>query len=227
MAAVARANPFLAAFTVTYLVGFFAVGVGIHSDLAPSYLVVVSLLVVVVSRIDQRFELGARVLWALSVWGFVHMAGGIVPLDGGRILYNAWLVPHLVRYDQAVHAFGFGYATVACAKVLRHLLPVAEVSPAMTRPSRSLTVMAALGGMGMGALNEVVEFLATLVLAHTNVGGFENTGWDLVYNLLGATVACMWLTWSRTWPPGAPPDAGPDAAEPRSKPPAEPAIVGS
>ncbi|HSH60778.1 MAG TPA: hypothetical protein VK988_14310 [Acidimicrobiales bacterium] len=53
--------------------------------------------------------------------------------------------------------------------------------------------------MGVGAINEVVEFLSTLVLTQTHVGGFENTGWDLVFDLLGATVAAVWL--ARSWAP--------------------------
>jgi uncharacterized membrane protein YjdF len=191
VATVARAHPALAGFTMSYLAGFATVGLGIRSDLAVSYAVVVSVMVVVVCRLEDRFHLGPGVLWAFSIWGVAHMAGGIVPLGvdpagRGRILYNAWLVPHVVRYDQAVHAFGFGYATVVCGKVLRTWLPVA---PATRGPA----VLAALAGMGVGAMNEVVEFLSTLVLTETHVGGFENTGWDLVFDLLGATVAAVWL----------------------------------
>jgi hypothetical protein len=55
--------------------------------------------------------------------------------------------------------------------------------------------------MGVGAINEVVEFLSTLVLAETHVGGFANTGWDLVFNMFGATVAAAWLV--RSWSPPA------------------------
>lgn len=192
MAAVARAHPALAAFTLSYLGVFVSVGVGIDSDLAIPYLLVVSVMMVVVARLEERFRLGAGVLWALSAWGFAHMAGGIVPLSGGRILYNASLVPHVVRYDQAVHAFGFGYSALASGRVLRTWLPV---DPATPGPA----VLAALTGMGVGAINEVVEFLSTLVLAETHVGGFENTGWDLVFNMLGTTVAAAWLV--GTWGP--------------------------
>ncbi|MFV1996026.1 MAG: hypothetical protein ACC661_11380 [Verrucomicrobiales bacterium] len=45
--------------------------------------------------------------------------------------------------------------------------------------------------MGFGALNEVVEFVATLTLPNTNVGGYVNTGWDLVANLLGCALAAL------------------------------------
>ena len=39
-------------------------------------------------------------------------------------------------------------------------------------------------------LNEVVEFIATLFL-DTNVGGYRNTGFDLIYNVVGAVIAAF------------------------------------
>ena len=49
--------------------------------------------------------------------------------------------------------------------------------------------------MGFGGLNEVIEFFLTLTLPETNIGGYINTGWDLVSNLAGATVACSLIAW--------------------------------
>jgi hypothetical protein len=54
-------------------------------------------------------------------------------------------------------------------------------------------VLCAAAGLGFGALNEVVEFVATLLIPETNVGGYRNTGWDLVSNLIGATTAATWI----------------------------------
>jgi hypothetical protein len=64
--------------------------------------------------------------------------------------------------------------------------------------------------MGFGAANEVVEFLATLALPETNVGGYENTGWDLVANVVGCVIAALLIS---VWPatatsPGAADEAG-------------------
>jgi hypothetical protein len=50
-------------------------------------------------------------------------------------------------------------------------------------------VLACAAGQGFGALNEVIEFAATLLVPETNVGGYLNTGWDLVANLVGCVVA--------------------------------------
>jgi len=44
-------------------------------------------------------------------------------------------------------------------------------------------------GMGLGALNEIIEFAAVLMIPETNVGGYINTGWDLVANLVGCLFA--------------------------------------
>ena len=41
----------------------------------------------------------------------------------------------------------------------------------------------------MGAVNEVLEFAYTLAVADTQVGGYQNTGRDLVANLLGGLTA--------------------------------------
>ena len=47
---------------------------------------------------------------------------------------------------------------------------------------------------GRGALNEVVEFAASHLLSATNVGGYENTGRDLVANLCGSLTAGVLLS---------------------------------
>ena len=56
-------------------------------------------------------------------------------------------------------------------------------------PSFLILMLCVAGGMGFGALNEVVEFFATRLLPDTNVGDYENIGWDLVANLAGSLVA--------------------------------------
>lgn len=182
-----RTHPRLTVFTVAYLAGFCAFGVGAGSAVALPYGVLIVTAIVVVCRLDLRFDLGTGVLWGLAVWGFGHLAGGVVPLDGKRTLYNAILGVDLLRFDRVVHAFGFGFATLACGKVLRHWLPDGPWRPGPA-------VMVALAGLGIGAGNEIVEFIATLVLPNTNVGGYVNTGWDLVFDLIGGTAAVLWLS---------------------------------
>jgi hypothetical protein len=203
MLAMLRSQRTLVAFTAAYIAGF-----GIYAARAGEgryllYAPVLILLITIVALVNSRIRLTAGVLWGLSLWGLAHMAGGLLPspVRAGEILYNLQLIPGLLRYDQAVHAFGFGVATAACWQGLR----------AGTRPPGGslggIGVVAWLMGMGLGAVNEVFEFLSTLVLHASQVGGYENTGWDLVFNLFGSGSVVAWLRW---WPrpalrePGSP-----------------------
>ena len=62
-------------------------------------------------------------------------------------------------------------------------------APVRFTPGIMLLCIAA--GMGFGAFNEVIEFVATRILPDTNVGDYENTGWDLVSNLAGSVIAAL------------------------------------
>ncbi len=140
---------------------------------------------ILVKQRTVRFD--PVILWGLSIWGLLHMAGGNIHVGDG-VLYNVQLVPVVLRYDQLVHAFGFGTATLACHHILKNMLKP-DIPQRVT-----LTILVILMGCGVGALNEIVEFIAVLAVPETNVGGYENTLWDLIFNLFGATIAAIWAT---------------------------------
>lgn len=152
--------------------------------------------IVLVCMLNTRVRFTHATLWMLSVWGALHMMGGTVPIAeayseaaGSRhVLYGFRLTPWLPRYDQAVHAFGFFAATIAAWEALRQSLAA--------RPGLGLSCAAALIGMGLGAFNEVLEFAVTRVVEEHGVGGYVNTGWDLVSNTIGAVLAGL-LTLNR------------------------------
>jgi hypothetical protein len=66
-------------------------------------------------------------------------------------------------------------------------------SSPVTRPTFGMLVLCVAVASGFGALNEVVEFAATLLVPETNVGGYVDTRWDLVANLVGAVIAACWI----------------------------------
>src|SRR6056297_820392 len=160
--------------------------------------------------IHSRVGLTPGLLWGLSIWGALHMAGGLVtvpdhwPTDGGfRVLYSWWIIPAAsgggqtggwLKYDQVVHAYGFGMASWLCWQGLQGALSDRARGEAAfetaLRPTPGLMCLVAAAGMGRGALNEVVEFVATRITV-TNVGGYVDTGWDLVFNLLGSSTAAL------------------------------------
>jgi len=147
-------------------------------------------LIALAARGLRKAEFPAALLWALSLWGLAHMAGGGVPVGDG-VLYS-WVILPLVgsgeltilKYDQVVHAYGFGVtAWMLWHLLVRHFPATAGTATALTYP--------ALGAMGLGAVNEIIEFLAVLAVPDTNVGGYYNTALDLVFNAAGAIVAVL------------------------------------
>jgi hypothetical protein len=183
----------LAFFTVAYLV-LASLGAAMRGNTEfVFYIVVMLVLIAVILAVHWRVGFTPGVLWALSAWGFLHMAGGLVPVPASwpiegdiRVLYSWWLIPNFLKYDNVIHAYGFGVTTWVCWQALRSVL---EKEGERIRPSFGLLVLVGAAGMGFGALNEVIEFAATLLVPETNVGGYMNTGWDLVSNLVGVVIA--------------------------------------
>lgn len=158
------------------------------------YIVVMVVLISAIFAVHRRSHLSTSLLWCFSVWGLLHMAGGLVqipvswPYEGPHnVLYSFWIIPEKLKYDQVVHAYGFGITTWLCWEALRNGVRLRDGYH--LAPTVGVVVLCVAGGMGFGAFNEVVEFVATLTLQETNVGGYVNTGWDLVYNALGASAA--------------------------------------
>lgn len=189
----------LVAFTGTYLllaaIGAIATGNGEFLF----YIAVMLVLIAAVWFVHRHVNLAMATLWALSAWGLAHMAGGLVVVPDGwpvsnesAVLYTLWLIPERLKYDQIIHAYGFGVTTWVCWQGLRAALSARGKN---VKPTFGLMVLSAAAGLGFGALNEVVEFFAVLLVPETNVGGYINTGWDLVANSVGAVGAAS-LIWN-------------------------------
>jgi uncharacterized membrane protein YjdF len=159
------------------------------------YILTMLVMIAVLLWAHWRVRFSDGVIWLMAIWGALHMAGGLVPVpsewaqgEGAAVLYSLWLVPPgsasgWLKYDQAVHALGFGVMTWLCWQGLQ-----AATRPA--RPSGGLMLLCATAAMGFGAVNEIIEFIATR-LGPTNVGGYVNTALDLVANAVGATIAAV------------------------------------
>ena len=192
----ARRHPVLSAVVASYTAAWLVYGLVVGSKLMAPYIVIVAGLAVAIAAADAKVNFSMLVLTGLALWGFGHLAGGLVPLEGDRILYNATFL-RWGHFDNVVHAVGFGTAGIGVWEATRSWLPA--------EPGHRLgtAVIVCLLGQGVGAFNEVVEFGASHLLAATNVGGYENTGRDLVANLIGTAFA-GWLVSRRAGGSAAP-----------------------
>lgn len=156
-----------------------------------TYIGVIVCIFVVLVLTNARVRYPADLLWGLTLWSLLHMLGGCVPIGEER-LYELILIPvsekyGVFRYDQFVHIIGFGVATLMMYHLLRPLL-----KPDVRR-GWSFSILIVMAGLGVGALNEVIEFLITVVCPETGVGGYLNTSLDLVADLIGALLALAFI----------------------------------
>jgi hypothetical protein len=181
-----RANPVHAAVWATVVATFVTVGAARGNPRVWPYFTVVLICTAICALVDRSVSFGPGALWLLVLTGTLHLSGGLIPdPTGPGVLYGTWLLPGLLRFDQLVHAIGSIAATVTAWQLLGTWLGAGT-------PVRTQAWLAALAGLGKGAVNEVVEFVVA-VQAPTYVGGFENTGWDLVFDTLGVAAAAVFL----------------------------------
>jgi uncharacterized membrane protein len=156
------------------------------------YLITLVVIISIVVALHLRIGFSLGVLWCLSVWGALHLAGGLMPLPDGwpyagdqAVWYSGWIIPSVIKYDNVVHAFGFGTTAVAALQAM---------SPSVKQgiaPTLGQAIAASLVGCGLGSVNEILEFIATRISPTTNVGGYVNTSLDLVSNLIGTFIAMI------------------------------------
>lgn len=186
-------------FTGAYLLPAIATAIWTRNGefLFYSAVIVIQAALVVVAH--RRCAFSQPILWGLCLWGLAHMVGGLVPVPESwptngpiRVVYSWWIIPNRLKYDQVVHAAGFFVTTFVCwqglTAIIRSLRPADPC-----RPTFGALLLCAAASTGFGALNEVIEFVATLLVPKTNVGDYVNTGWDLIANLIGAITAAIWL----------------------------------
>jgi uncharacterized membrane protein YjdF len=155
------------------------------------YIGVIVFFFVVIIATNERVRYPNLILWGLTLWGLLHMCGGGIPM-GDHVLYGQILIPisdayPVFRFDQFVHIVGFGVATLLVYHLLKPLLRPDE------KRWTALSIVVVMAGLGVGALNEIVEFAAVVIVPETGVGGYVNTSLDLVADLIGALLALAYI----------------------------------
>ncbi len=165
------------------------------------YVGVVLVLISLLTLVHWKFRFSTGLIWCLCLWGFLHMAGGLVavpeswPINGpNRVLYSWWIIPAgegasiegWLKYDNVIHAFGFGTTAWLCWQGLRNGIRLKYNMTIV--PTIAMMTICITASLGFGALNEIVEFIAAMTM-ESNVGGYVNTGLDLVFNTVGAVIA--------------------------------------
>lgn len=158
--------------------------------------IMVFFFVLIITTIHKsKFDL--FILWGLSIWGLLHMAGGGL-LVNGAVLYKFQIIhlfgsgeSFILKFDQVVHAYGFAITTFVAYHILKPYFYKKEANWKVIYP------VLVLISMGLGALNEIAEFLMVVLLPKTGVGGYYNTMLDTVFNTIGAIIAVVVIHFRR------------------------------
>ncbi len=157
-----------------------------------AYIGVIIFFFILILATNKKHDLSNGILWGLTTWALMHMVGGLIIIKE-QVVYKLTLINLIetsnfviLRYDQFVHLIGFGVATLIAYSLLK---PYLNKKVNM----KVLSILIVLLGMGVGALNEIIEFFAVLALPETGVGGYYNTMFDMVFNTLGAILAVIWI----------------------------------
>lgn len=173
-----RREPGVSAFLGTSTIIFTIVGLVRGQSFLWVYLPALVASVAIVVWLDHtRGPIPRLLLWLLSIWAVMHLAGGLAANPTGRteILYGMWIIDGALRYDQVVHGFGIAAATGLFAHAAR----------ATDRPLMWGFIWAQV----VGLVNETAENIFAHFVENSNVGDAVNTAWDLGWHLIGSVIA--------------------------------------
>lgn len=179
----ARRHPWIVGVSAAFVVAWTLYGFATGSKLALPYLAWMVVAAVVLMYMDGRVRFSTHVLVLLSFSGFCHMAGGNLVFDDRFLYEQSWVG---VGYDHLVHVVGLGAAGLAVWESTSWMLRATS--------GREAALVAFLGANAVGAVIEVGEYLATLVIAGVRVGDYTNNMQDLIANLIGALLAAWWAS---------------------------------
>ena len=146
----------------------------------------------VLLMIHKQFKFYPVVLLSISLVGLLHLLGGNLYMGDTR-LYDFFFIQDILRYDNIVHMLGSAVMVMLAYAMLQ---PV--VSDDFEGKDYHFIILLVLIGMGIGTINEMLEFLAVLVFdAAQQVGGYTNPLLDLVFNTIGSIITASILVKSK------------------------------
>tara|TARA_Y100000310_G_C20675341_1_gene812721 strand:+ start:1504 stop:1974 length:471 start_codon:yes stop_codon:yes gene_type:complete len=148
----------------------------------------------VITEKKARFPL--YVWWGLTAIVLLHFLGTVILIDG-EILYKIILIPivgypyFILKFDQVMHFLGFFVITLIFYYILKPMLSTKQLKFNLV-----LLLIIAMIGLGVGGIKEILDFIMSVLLQKDNTIRYQNTGLDLISDLVGAMSASLvvWYT---------------------------------
>ncbi len=171
----------LVIFTFSVLIGFLILAFSRQNYEFLVYWLVVVVFFLIILKLDKKFNFPIYSLWLFSLWVISHMAGGLIFIKGIK-LYDTMLIslvgePFLIlKYNQVIHTFCYVAITILVYFAMKNYM----------KDKRALFILSVLAGLGIGAVNEMIEFsMVVFADAGAAVGGYYNNSLDLIFNFMG------------------------------------------
>lgn len=190
---VEKIEKFVVYFTFFYI-SIFSINALIRGNAEFIYYTAVMLLsITIIFLINRHFHFYPVVLISLSLLGLLHLLGGNAYIGDIR-LYDLFFIPGIFKFDNFVHMIGSGIMTMLAFAMLHPIL-----ADDFKGQDAYFILLLVLIAMGMGAINEIIEFIAVLIFdVSEQVGGYTNTLLDLIFNTIGSIIVAVVLTKSKT-----------------------------
>jgi putative membrane protein len=147
-------------------------------------------LIWIIVKTDKHFKYIGLAKWGFAIWMFLHVAGGSIKYHGVR-LYDTVFINlvgnpyNILRYDQVIHSFCYFVLTLFIYSIVLSAAPKAN--------KYLIAFIAFIGGMGISALNEIIELGTVAFLGSMGVGDYFNNALDLVFNAIGGFIAIFFM----------------------------------
>jgi len=170
-----------------------------------TYTVTIGLLIYLLIKSDDIFNYGNIAKWGFAVWLFFHLAGGTFSINGTRwydsILVNIVGDPFFIlKYDQAIHILCYFVITLFIYSIVSYVTNIKtnnlkkKINISFGKMDKfSIGLVVFLSGMGVSAINEIIEFGTVAFFGATGVGGYYNNALDLVFNAMGCLLAIFFM----------------------------------
>lgn len=187
-----KTEKFVVYFTFVYITVFSINGL-IRGNVEFIYYTAVMLLsIAIILFINKHFHFYPVVLMSLSLLGLLHLLGGNAYIGEIR-LYDLYLIPGIFKYDNFVHMTGSAIMTMLAYAMLNPI-----VGDDFKGQNLYFILLLVAIAMGLGSINEIIEFVAVLVFDVSDmVGGYTNTLLDLIFNTIGSIIMAVVLMKSK------------------------------
>ena len=183
-------------FTLIYQILFASIAIA-RSDY-PALFQVVSLLVFscVIFFAHKRLYYHINLLWFLSLWGALHLAGSIVVIPESWVinenptkLHHLAMAGNWLEYIHLEYFYGFFLITWVCWQTLCSIILVRYQRRLM--PTFGLLLLCGTSSLGCGAINLFIENIAQLLMLHSEGTIHHSIEWELAAGVAGAFSASL------------------------------------